>query len=148
VRRIPEVNTDGLAFFERWWQKARGRRRLPPVTAIDPTAFPRALPTIFLLDGETVETLRVRLAGTFYRELYGREITGVRLADLIPFDERPDIHADYDGCLSEGRPAYHEGRVTWRSRGADLHYRRILLPFGDNGTVKRVMGYAEFTRAG
>lgn len=144
MRTIPDLKTDGLAFFERWWQRARGRRRLPPIEAIDPSSFPRALPTIFLLGGETVETLKVRLAGTFYRELYDREVTGEYLADLIPFDERPDIYAEYEACLREGRPAYHEGTVTWRGRGAELAYRRILLPFGDSGKVQRILGFAEF----
>lgn len=144
MRTIPDLKMDGLVFFERWWQRARGRRRLPPITAIDPSSFPKALQTIFLLDGETVETLRVRLAGTFYRELYDREVTGEYLANLIPFGERPDIYDEFDACLREGRPAYHEGRVTWRGRGAELAYRRILLPFGDSGKVQRIMGFAEF----
>ncbi len=144
MRTIPDLRMDGLAFFERWWKRARGRRRLPPVSAIDPSSFPKALPTIFLLDGETVDTLRVRLAGTFYRELYDREVTGDYLANLIPFDARPDIFAEYDACLREGRPAYHDGTVTWRGRGAELAYRRILLPFGDSGKVQRIMGFAEF----
>jgi hypothetical protein len=135
---------DGLAFFERWWQRAQGRRRLPPITAIDPSNFPKALPTIFLLDGGTVRGLRVRLAGTFYRELYDREVTGEYLANLIPFDEQPEIYAEYDACLREGRPAYHDGTVTWRGRGAELAYRRILLPFGESGKVQRIMGFAEF----
>nr|WP_274610932.1 PAS domain-containing protein [Rhodovibrio sodomensis] len=144
VRTIPDLKVDGLEYFERWWQRARARRRLPPITAIDPTVFPKALPTIFLLDGETVETLRVRLAGTFYRELYNREVTGEYLADLIPFADRPDIYAEYQACLREGRPAYHDGTVTWRGQGAELAFRRILLPFGDSGKVQRIMGFAEF----
>ncbi|WP_200340142.1 PAS domain-containing protein [Rhodovibrio sodomensis] len=144
MRTIPDLKVDGLEYFERWWQRARARRRLPPITAIDPTVFPKALPTIFLLDGETVETLRVRLAGTFYRELYNREVTGEYLADLIPFADRPDIYAEYQACLREGRPAYHDGTVTWRGQGAELAFRRILLPFGDSGKVQRIMGFAEF----
>ncbi|WP_156092484.1 PAS domain-containing protein [Rhodovibrio salinarum] len=144
MRTIPDLKMDGLAFFERWWQRARGRRRLPPVSAIDPSSFPKALPTIFLLDGETVETLRVRLAGTFYRELYDREVTGEYLASLIPFAERPDIYDEFDACLRKGRPAYHDGTVTWRGHGAKLAYRRILLPFGESGKVRRIMGFAEF----
>jgi hypothetical protein len=148
VRTIPDLKMDGLAFFERWWQRARGRRRLPPVSAIDPSSFPKALPTIFLLGGETVETLKVRLAGTFYRELYDREVTGEYLADLIPFAELPDIYAEYEACLREGRPAYHDGTVTWRGRGAELAYRRILLPFGEAGKVQRILGFAEFKMDG
>jgi len=144
VHTIPDTDDDGIAFFERHWTKLRGDRQMPTPEEIDPMDFPRFLPCVFLLDGTTLDRLVVRLAGTFYRELYGIEITGHRVADLIPFDRTPDILDEYRTCLERGRLVYHSGQVTWRSRGSQLTFHRILMPFGRDGRVSRLMGFAEF----
>ncbi len=144
MQKIPDTDEDGIAFFERYWTQLCGARPLPAPGEIDPLDFPRFLPCIFLLDGATLETLTLRLAGTFYRELYGFEITGKGVTELIPFDRTPDILEEYRACLYEARLAFHTGEVTWRDRGAELRYRRILMPFGSNNQVTRIMGFAEF----
>ena len=144
MRTVPELDEDGVAFFEHYWQRVRGDRALPPVSAIDPQAFPRALKTIYLLEGTTVDTLSVRLAGTFYREVYGREVTGERLIDLVPVNNRPEIYRDYEACLQNGQLRYRSGTFDWRRPGAQFPYRRLLMPFGAGAQVERIMGFIEF----
>lgn len=125
------------------WETLRGDAPLPSPDALDPTELKRYLSRVFLLEGTTVETMRVRLGGTAYRELYGREIRGLGLADLLPSD-RPDVLRDYRVCLETAAPVTHEGRMTWREVGVPVTYKRILLPFGTDGTVERILGFAVF----
>lgn len=144
MRKVPDLGEDGIAFFERFWRAAKGDRPLPPVAAIDPGAFPRALQTIYLLDGETVDTLRIRLAGTFYRDLFGLELTGRYLRDFVPVNQRADLYRDYTSCLQDGRLVQRDGVFDWRERKAELAYRRLLMPFGADGQVERIMAFVEF----
>lgn len=144
MRKVPDLGEDGIGFFERYWRVAKGDLPLPPVAAIDPGAFPRALQTIYLLDGDTVDTLRIRLAGTFYRELFGLEITGRYLRDFVPVKQRATLYRDYAACLGEARLVHRDGVFDWRERKAELPYRRLLMPFGADGRVQRIMAFVEF----
>jgi len=34
--------------------------------------------------------------------------------------------------------------MTWRERGSEVQFERILLPFGDDEGVERILGFAQF----
>jgi hypothetical protein len=127
------------------WRTARGGRRMPPSEAIDPFAMKAFLPRLFVIEGEKLDDLTIRLAGTLYRDLYGFEITGHRLLNLIPQEGNIDLLEGYARCLEEAQPVFHTGRMTWRGFGSELCYRRVLLPFGEAGSVQRILGFATFT---
>ncbi|HEY9549569.1 MAG TPA: PAS domain-containing protein [Kiloniellaceae bacterium] len=102
------------------------------------------LSRVFILEGHTINDLRVRLAGTVYRELYGFEVTGLRVGELIPFENRHDLLSGYDRCLRQQVPVYDVDRMTWRERGSDVCFERILLPFGEPQKTERILGFAQF----
>ena len=33
--------------------------------------------------------------------------------------------------------------MTWRERGSEVSYERILLPFGSDDAVERILGFAQ-----
>src|SRR3546814_2341896 len=101
--------------------------RRPPRSTRTDTRFPYT--TLFRSDD-----LRVRLAGTVYRELYGFEVTGLRVGELIPFENRHDLLSGYDRCLRQQVPVYDVDRMTWRERGSDVCFERILLPLDRKST--------------
>src|SRR3546814_4776421 len=98
--------------------------RRPPRSTRTDTRFPYT--TLFRSDD-----LKVRLAGTVYRELYGFEVTALRVGELIPFENRRDLLSGYDRCLRQQVPVYDSDRMTWRARGSEVGFERILVPFGE-----------------
>jgi hypothetical protein len=141
---IPETACNEVRFFCDYWLRLKGEAHLPACDLIDPLDFFRHLSGVFIVEGRRLDELHIRLAGTVYRDLYGFEITGKPLADLIPFSHRPDLLDDYARCLHDQMPVYHAGRMNWRKRGSEASYERILLPFGSDQGVERILGFAQF----
>jgi hypothetical protein len=138
------VPRPSIRFFLEYWQGLRSERTLPRQDEISPKDFRLYLPGVFVVEGGRPEDLRVRLAGSMYQELYGVDITGLLVSELIPFSERSDLLDDFTRCLKDARPVLHEGRVTWRGRNKQLRYQRVLLPYGAGNRVCRILGFAEF----
>jgi hypothetical protein len=140
---VPETACAEIHFFCDYWLRLKGDAELPTCDVLDPLDFFSYLSRVYIAEGTSVNDLRIRLAGTVYRELYGFEITGQRVAELIPFDQRQDLLASYQTCFVEKRPVYEESTMTWRERGSEVTYERILLPFGSKDGVERILGFGQ-----
>jgi hypothetical protein len=143
IEGIPETACKEIRFFCDYWLGLKGDADLPSCQVLDPLDFFSYLSLVFIAEGTSVNDLRIRLAGTVYRELYGFEITGQQIAELIPFHKRKDLLASYERCIAEKRPVYEESTMTWRERGSEVTYERILLPFGSKDGVERILGFAQ-----
>ena len=141
---IPDTADDEVRFFHDYWLQLKGAAELPAGNLVDPLDFFPHLSRVFIVEGRRLDALVIRVAGTIYRDLYGFEITGRRVVDLIPFTNRRDLLDDYSHCLSDRIPVFHSGRMTWRERGSELSYQRILLPFGSGQGVEKILGFAQF----
>lgn len=79
---------------------------MPSRADINPAQIPRLLPFISLIDVEpSIEQSRVRLAGTRLRDVYDREITGLRIEDL-------DLGAKRDYWMTAYRHTALDGKPT------------------------------------
>ncbi len=68
--------------YDYWLERTRGQQ-LPRRNDINPAHFPRLLPGICLIDvARDVSDSSVRLAGTRLRDVYEREITGLKISEL------------------------------------------------------------------
>ncbi|GAB4393912.1 MAG: hypothetical protein Tsb0032_15130 [Kiloniellaceae bacterium] len=141
---IPDTACEEVRFFCDYWLRSKGDAPLPSCEVLDPLDFFTYLSRVFIVEGRTIEQLQVRLAGTVYRELYGFEVTGRKVTELIPFDNRGDISLSYGRCMQEKIPIYDVNTMTWRERGSEVQFERILLPFGDDEGVERILGFAQF----
>lgn len=141
---IPDTACEEVRFFCDYWLRLKGTADLPSCDVLDPLDFFNYLSRVFIVEGRTIEELHVRLAGTVYRELYGFEVTGKKVTDLIPFNNRGDLSLSYGRCMREKTPVYDVNKMTWRERGSEVHFERILLPFGDDRGVERILGFAQF----
>ncbi len=144
LEEIPDTACEEVRFFCDYWLGLKGDAQLPSCDVLDPLDFFTYLSRVFIVEGRTIEELQVRLAGTVYRELYGFEVTGKKVTELIPFDNRGDISLSYGRCMQERTPVYDVNRMTWRERGSEVQFERILLPFGDEQGVERILGFAQF----
>jgi hypothetical protein len=141
---VPDTACAEVRFFCDYWARLKGTATVPACDRLDPLDFFQYLSRVFILEGRRIGDLQVRLAGTVYRELYGFEVTGKKLVELIPFEERDDLSSSYGSCLNEQVPVYDVNTMTWRERGSEVQFERILLPFGDEQGVERILGFAQF----
>src|SRR3546814_10344298 len=88
---VPDNACAEVLYFCDYWLGLKGDGPLPPCEKLDPLDFFTYLSRVFILEGETIDDLKVRLAGTVYRELYGFEVTALRVGELIPFENRRDL---------------------------------------------------------
>ena len=131
-----------------YWVERAGTHGMPRRADIDPIRFPRLLPGISLIDvGPSLETCRVRLAGTRLREIYDREITGLFIEDLDWGDKHDYWIAAYRRTIEEGKPT--QGVV----RGPRTHKEHLVqywlkLPLAaENGEVGMLLCYDYFQSA-
>lgn len=140
---LPENADPDMRWMMDYWLSKRGNRSVPLRSDFDPLDFYKSWSTIYFTEGTNLEELYVKVAGTAYRSLYGYEITGRRILDLIPEVTAPDVIADYVTCLEEMIPVYREGKMTWREKNAPISYTRLLLPFGkETQAVSYILGFA------
>ncbi len=130
------------------WRAACGDRRMPAQRDIDPAAMVKALPYIFI--NEPVgdgDDYRVRLVGSAFEEIFGRDITGRTLSDICLPSVWRDMMAEYDAVRRTCRPGFSQILMPqWI--GLTVFYRRLLLPLSDDdGTVNRLLGVAVFDLA-
>jgi hypothetical protein len=140
------VISDQLQLYDHWVAIARGRA-MPDRRDIAPSAFPRLLPCISLLERGDRGRLRVRLAGTRLRELFDREITGLYIDDCDWGATAGYWQAVYDHLSNTCLPA--QGVV----RGPLLHKEHLVhfwlrLPLLHDGIpAAMILGHDAFVPA-
>lgn len=142
--RVPQVLHPRLQRFLDYWLKKRGDRRMPTREDVDPTEIQPLLPGICLLDihyqGEAVDRVRFRLAGTEIYEMAGFEVTGRFIDQIMPSERYAEVHRQFSWIVEHKEPVYR--RFTWHaSPVTGVVYERILAPLGPpEGRVSHFIG--------
>jgi hypothetical protein len=140
-----QFRSERLRRLYAYWDSARGDRLFPPMAAIDPAALRDFLPDILVIDVTNQEEPRYRLVGTGYREFFNRDFTGVLVAEA-GFPESEFIARRQSAAAKDGKPRL--GWYQWLSAsGVDYQVETILLPFGEAGIVKRLLGMEDLDQA-
>ncbi|MEX2631460.1 MAG: PAS domain-containing protein [Tistlia sp.] len=147
---LPPQAIDDMQWVLAHWRAQKGAQALPSKSLIDVTDFPaRLLPMLFLLERiEAEASYVVRLAGTSYRLIYGREITGLTVDELLAHsDAGTNLRADLSRALESAEPVFIDGLMTWPASGAKVPYQRLLLPYcaEPEGPVRFLLGVARMT---
>ena len=144
---LPETAPEDLCwFFEYWESKRPADGGNPARSTIDPADFPKLLNTTFIVQRTDDGRHKLRLAGTFYHFLYGREITGAYIEELSPLNTagRTLGHAQQE-CARTNGPIYTEAKMRNPAFDADLFYKRLLLPLaGEDADLEFMIGAAVF----
>ena len=131
-----------------YWLEKSGENLIPRRADINPTQLPRLLAGLSLVDvGETVETSRVRLAGTRLREIYDREITGLLLQDMQWGCKREYWHAAYQRTIDKAVPTQGVLRGPMIDKEHVVQYWLKLPLRTINGAVGMVLCYDYFVPA-
>jgi len=137
----PEV----LKFFDYWRSKRTGRG-LPSRADIDPIEIPWALPWIFLMDYEEPETFRYRLAGQELADVFGRNLKGCSLQDVLSAEALPSVTERWMPLVDSRAVICMKGMV-YEAKGRLPIGERIMLPLADepDGPVTGLLGMTIYT---
>lgn len=126
-----------------YWSALRDGAPLPIRRRLDPGDIKRLLPTVSLTEvvpGE-VPDYRIRLAGTGLYGVYGREITGRRLAEVYNSAAADYWRAELGRVVAEARPGVGVHNLAWRG-ASHLSIVWIRLPISRAGSdVDLILGY-------
>ena len=126
-----------------YWRAKRRDGRLPARRDIDPLELPPSLlPNILLLDverGGGAPRFRVRLAGTGFAALLGREFTGRYFDEVGPAHQMAPILDALHGLVATGQPAFLAGPMA-RPNNDPVWLKRFALPLAEDGeTVDMIL---------
>lgn len=136
--------TDRAEKLYRHWRKAAGDRIMPAKSDLRPEMLGRVLPSIVLYEYHNPELIQFRVAGSSFRAIHGRELTGTNFLDMMKGDDRRKtwnrMHALLSfpcGILTTNTALFESG-----SRG---FYRSYGLPLADaDGTPKFTIHVSEY----
>ena len=134
-----------------YWSSLREGGLLPGRRRLDPGGIKRLLPTVSLIDviacsqsggaqDRGPPEFRMRLAGTGLYGVYGREITGKRLADIYNTAAADYWRAELGKVVAERRPAVGVHNLAWRG-ASHLSILWLRLPLATDGQdVDMILG--------
>ena len=131
--------------YDYWLSRSEGGS-LPSRADINPAHIPRLLPFISLIDvDEALPQSRVRLAGTRLRDVYDREITGLRIDDLDLGPKRDYWMAAYQHTAVDGKPTQGIVRGPRVNKEHLVQYWiRLPLAAADGAGIAMVLGLDYF----
>lgn len=124
------------------WQSSRGDDPYPPDACIDPTLLPpKALPFIVLYEvGERPDCIKIRLEGTEIVRILGRS----RRGGIVGQHSGTEAHMSrLSWAATNGKPYWVKTTIEYDR----YHYRVytvLVLPYGQNGRVTRLLGANAF----
>lgn len=119
-----------------YWKGKRGPWGLPRRRDIDPLEIPRLLKYLLLLDIETLEPLRyrVRLAGTNFRQFFGRDLTGLSVDESQLDGGLALMCRDWREVLRLRQPRWASIRQHVGRDGMDhVRFTGLALPLSRDG---------------
>lgn len=135
---------DQREVYEYWLRLKRGND-IPAKCDFRPAAIVRRLPMVSLIDVSDCERrFRFRLAGTGLREVFGEELTGRYLSDLISGETAEFWRNVYEGVADDGAPAQGYTKLVWREKPVVLQAWLRLPLAGPDGKVTTILGYDRF----
>jgi hypothetical protein len=128
-----------------YWLKRCGQHGVPCRADFNPCDLPRLLPNISLINvSNPLENSTVRLAGTRYREIYDREITGLSIKDLDWDEKRAYWLEAYRRTVDEQLPTQGVIRGPRKSKDHVVQYWLRLPLRIDSDDVRIVLCYDHF----
>jgi hypothetical protein len=122
---------------------------MPARADISPAQIPRLLPYLTLIDVDSdIARSRVRLAGTRLRDVYEREITGLRLDELDFGSKRDYWMAAYRHTARDGKPTQGIVRGPLVNKEHLVQYWiKLPLAGADGSSIAMILGLDFFLSA-
>lgn len=145
---LETIGDPQLIWLLDYWKALAGPNRLPPRGAVEPLELPSRLwPSFFFYDVLSGRPeYRMRLAGSLLCATVGREMKGLTFDEIHPPDQAAAIRREFDLVVATAKPHYAERSAGWLEDGSPLHYKRLLLPFAEDGETVDTLGGAAIFR--
>jgi len=115
------------------WQAARGAKRMPGWTDIDPAAIARHLPIVWSWKYDRLtDTFTGRLSGEDINAIFGKSIRGVPMREFFADWQYDLIFARHKRVVTEPAFAHGSGPVFIHARRYGVG-ERIILPLAADG---------------
>ena len=122
-----------------YWRGQGGYRGLPTRAQIDPAAFPKLLPQVFILGRVNTGFYPIRLAGGFVADLHKRNLKGLNGLSLFSERNRLTLHTALE--TARRRPEPVVATVEAFTDQASLPMEVLFAPLaGADGSPERFLG--------
>jgi hypothetical protein len=136
------------SFFD-YWDGLRGARAMPERSDVDPLDVPRPLlPNLYILVRDDDGGFRFRLGGTRLVEIFGRDITGKRIEDVLRDEVLANARRSYERVIERGKPSHSRALYCPESGGTPFVYQRLTLPLGSGTETTHLLGAVYLYREG
>lgn len=129
-------------FLKEWIRLYTRHHALPSLAGFEPARIGDELPDLVFYDVEYIASeprYRIKHEGRRLMEAYGISGIGRYLQDTMSPALWVYLGPIYQKCASIGLPVYSAFHVT-DVEGRKVEYERLLLPFGEEGIVRNIVG--------
>ncbi|MBL8808483.1 MAG: PAS domain-containing protein [Rhodospirillales bacterium] len=127
-----DIGSHALRGLYDYWFARRGARTMPRRADIDPMDFPHLLSQVALVEIlDDPRVYRWRVVGTWWRDRFGVEATGMWVDDWPFAAQRRAVRRAYDMVAARKAPIV-SARETWLD-GRRLSLEVLMMPLSENG---------------
>jgi hypothetical protein len=127
-----------------YWRARRGDDEVPARASIDPAHLAERLPQIVMLERQGAGQYRVRLAGGFVADLYGRELRHADFLRLWDPAARTPLQLVLEAILRRPEPLVVEAEAQGGETRTGLEV--LITPLkGPSGQLDRLLGFYQPT---
>lgn len=133
------LNGDEIKGLFDYWDAKRGTRGLPLRSDIDPIDMPRpVLAHVMIVRVEADGGYRFRLAGTRMLDIFGKDITGKTLDEVLSGPDLENARRSYSLVIDRVQPWYSSMTYPVED-GRTYQYQRLTMPLGPEGAPDHLL---------
>lgn len=128
--------TDAL---KKYWETQKGERKFPSEKDIIATDIESIWENCFLVRVDGAGKFAYEFLGESIIEAYADNSIGEDVVEDQLYPENPGIISKFNEVVQTAEPLFYEG-VFINKNNVDIKFRKILLPLGEDGKVKHLIG--------
>lgn len=139
-----EFHSDSAPALVLHWLEAAGDRLAPAKADLRPEEFGAAMAMMVIFEYPDRDTVRFRLAGSYFRETHGRELTGTNFLDLMTPQDRAAARRRMVQMVERpcGLMVHNTGTYA---NGRTVIFKTFALPLSDDeGRCRFTIHVSEF----
>lgn len=121
-----------------YWEELKGDSDMPSESAIDTDKLEDVWDNCFLVEKKG-DKYAYSYLGKSIIEAYADVVEGEEIIEDQIYPESPGLIAKFEEVVHTKVPLHYEGAFI-NNNNMDIKFRKMLLPLGDDGEVKYLLG--------